>query len=110
MASPKAYGITEGVFSCGLIPYDCFAINSIPQRVADSIPSCDGFHTSLRDDSIHAYRRDLERVSLCSGKIIHHDYRDVERCGEDRSQEHGANREIFAKSPRQRLEIERRKR
>ena len=37
MASPWAYGITEDAFFCGLIPYDCFAINSIPQRVADSI-------------------------------------------------------------------------
>jgi len=37
MVSPKAYGITKGAFFCGLIPYDCFAINSIPQQVADSM-------------------------------------------------------------------------
>ena len=37
MASPQAHGITKGAFLCGLIPYDCFAINSIPQQVADSM-------------------------------------------------------------------------
>ena len=37
MVSPQAHGITKGAFFCGLIPYDCFAINSIPQQVADSM-------------------------------------------------------------------------
>ena len=30
-------GHHKGAFFCGLIPYDCFAINSIPQQGADSI-------------------------------------------------------------------------
>ena len=39
----SVYGIAVGVwhhqsaFFCGLTPYDCFAINSIPQQVADSM-------------------------------------------------------------------------
>ena len=33
----RVYAITAGAFFCGLIPYDCYAINSIPQQVATSM-------------------------------------------------------------------------